>query len=153
MSTKTEAPRCPRCGGYIPSNRQPGAHPGAISRWDNATELCSRCGTDEAVIQTFGNGQEGLHPLTGAKPWTKPPMAPVVATPKGASTRQQRWGRIVQWLAEHPGAHRPRDIGEALGITTHQTAKDLAQMAEKHDTVDRIRDPEKPRSTYRYRAN
>lgn len=41
---------CPRCEGYIPNNIEPGAYPGAISRWDNKTEICSPCGTEEAIL-------------------------------------------------------------------------------------------------------
>lgn len=47
----TPFPICPRCDGYIPSNENPGAHIGARSRLDNATEICSRCGTEEAIEQ------------------------------------------------------------------------------------------------------
>lgn len=42
---------CPRCGGSIPNNLQPGKYPGALSRVDNRTEICSSCGTDEAMWQ------------------------------------------------------------------------------------------------------
>ena len=42
-------PRCPRCGGYIPNNHTPGAYPGALSRRDNKTEICSDCGVFEAI--------------------------------------------------------------------------------------------------------
>lgn len=42
---------CPRCQGWIPNNEQPGAYPGAISRLDNTTEICSSCGSDEAVLE------------------------------------------------------------------------------------------------------
>lgn len=41
--------RCPKCSGYIPSNENPGAYPGAISRVDNKTEICSACGVAEAL--------------------------------------------------------------------------------------------------------
>lgn len=40
---------CPRCGGPIPNAETPGAYPGALSRVDNETEVCSRCGSVEAV--------------------------------------------------------------------------------------------------------
>ena len=40
---------CPKCGGPIPNADQPGAYPGALSRVDNKTEICSRCGMVEAV--------------------------------------------------------------------------------------------------------
>lgn len=42
---------CPRCGGMVPNNLQPGAYPGAGSRvtTDRSIEICSRCGVDEAV--------------------------------------------------------------------------------------------------------
>jgi hypothetical protein len=42
-------PVCPTCGGYIPNNYTPGAYPGALSRKDNQTEICSACGTAEAL--------------------------------------------------------------------------------------------------------
>lgn len=48
-TNKEKAPQCPRCGGFIPNDFQPGAYPGAISRLDNKTEICSSCGTDEAI--------------------------------------------------------------------------------------------------------
>lgn len=47
-------PICPRCGGFIPNSLHPGAYPGAISRVDNKTEICSPCGTDEALEDYFG---------------------------------------------------------------------------------------------------
>lgn len=46
-------PICPRCGHFIPNDLHPGAYPGAISRLDNKTEICSSCGTDEA-LRDFG---------------------------------------------------------------------------------------------------
>jgi hypothetical protein len=42
-------PVCPRCDGYIPNNETPGAYAGALSRVDNKTEVCSQCGTTEAL--------------------------------------------------------------------------------------------------------
>lgn len=45
-----DRPICPRCNGYIPNDAQPGAYPGAISRTDNLTEICSSCGTEEAMM-------------------------------------------------------------------------------------------------------
>lgn len=42
-------PVCPRCLGFIPSNAFAGEYPGAISRIDNKTEICSDCGTEEAI--------------------------------------------------------------------------------------------------------
>lgn len=41
---------CPRCSGFIPNNETPGAYPGALSRLDNKTEICSDCGGEEAVL-------------------------------------------------------------------------------------------------------
>ncbi len=52
-----ELKRCPKCAGYIPSNKNPGEYPGAISRRDNTTEICSACGTMEA-LEDFLNSQE-----------------------------------------------------------------------------------------------
>jgi hypothetical protein len=48
-----ELKRCPKCQGYIPNNKTPGAYAGAISRRDNTTEICSSCGTDEAFEDFF----------------------------------------------------------------------------------------------------
>jgi ribosomal protein S27AE len=50
---------CPRCSGYIPNNETPGAYMGAISRRDNKTEICSACGTQEA-LEDFFNSQSHL---------------------------------------------------------------------------------------------
>lgn len=47
------APTCPRCGGFIPRNSKPGAYIGALSRADNATEICSPCGEEEALVALF----------------------------------------------------------------------------------------------------
>lgn len=46
---------CPRCGHLIPNDQRPGAYIGAMSRRDNKTEICSACGTEEAMIE-FGGG-------------------------------------------------------------------------------------------------
>lgn len=46
---KVKKPICPNCGGYIPNNETPGAYMGALSRRDNETEICSDCGTREAM--------------------------------------------------------------------------------------------------------
>jgi RNA polymerase subunit RPABC4/transcription elongation factor Spt4 len=41
---------CPNCeSSYIPNNVYPGEYPGALSRVDNKTEICSDCGTMEAL--------------------------------------------------------------------------------------------------------
>lgn len=77
------APICPRCGHHIPNDEEPGAYPGAISRWDNLTEVCSKCGQDEALI-VFNVGLSGLrasyervsailHPTTGLVTWVLVP--------------------------------------------------------------------------------
>lgn len=42
-------PICPICYNYIPNNQTPGAYPGALARYDNETEICSDCGTAEAL--------------------------------------------------------------------------------------------------------
>ena len=44
---------CPSCGGFIPNNEMPGAYPGALSRRDNETEICSQCGEIEAIVDYF----------------------------------------------------------------------------------------------------
>jgi predicted RNA-binding Zn-ribbon protein involved in translation (DUF1610 family) len=46
---------CPKCKGFIPNNETPGAYPGAISRLDGKTEICSKCGTLEALADWHTN--------------------------------------------------------------------------------------------------
>lgn len=48
-----DTPVCPRCLGFIPNNEKPGAYCGAISRVDNKTEICSKCGENEAMEDLF----------------------------------------------------------------------------------------------------
>ena len=43
-----EKPKCPRCQGDMPD------YPGALSRWDNFTEICSDCGVKEALEHPTG---------------------------------------------------------------------------------------------------
>lgn len=45
---------CPRCGHYIPNDENPGQYPGALSRTDNKTEVCSPCGEAEALEEYLG---------------------------------------------------------------------------------------------------
>ena len=68
---------CFRCGGAVPNEDNPGAYPGALSRYDDATYICSECGGLEALFQWFNKGQDlpNLH-------------TPLFAAPvKGAETR------------------------------------------------------------------
>ena len=72
--------RCPRCGGGIPNSAHPGAYPGALSRWDNQTEVCSGCGSDEAMAQyaaalRAGDKRVAVHPVHGTRKWVTPPEA------------------------------------------------------------------------------
>lgn len=46
---------CPRCLGLIPNAEFAGMYPGALSRTDNKTEICSECGQMEA-IEDYTNG-------------------------------------------------------------------------------------------------
>lgn len=55
-------PVCPRCEGFIPNNLMPGRYPGAISRVDNKTEICSDCGREEALDR---DALEALWPVSG----------------------------------------------------------------------------------------
>ena len=64
---------CPRCLGPVPSAEHVGEYPGALSRTDNETEVCSECGRSEAMEQVFGSG------LTPQSAWpikteTSPPQ-------------------------------------------------------------------------------
>lgn len=73
-------PECPRCGGGIPNSQHPGLYPGALSRWDNITEVCSDCGTQEAMAQFFAakaklDPMQAVHPIHGELPWRHPEVA------------------------------------------------------------------------------
>ena len=55
--------QCPRCGHQMPhDDMPPGAYPGALSRHDNRTYICSECGADEAMRQFMGRSK-GEGPL------------------------------------------------------------------------------------------
>jgi hypothetical protein len=45
--------KCPTCLGFIPNNDRIGEYSGAISRKDNKTEICSACGTNEALLDWY----------------------------------------------------------------------------------------------------
>lgn len=47
-STERQTAECPRCKGGIPNEAMRGQYPGALSRYDNTTEICSSCGSEEA---------------------------------------------------------------------------------------------------------
>ena len=49
MIGMSEYPICPKCHGFIPNNERPGEYPGALSREDNKTEICSECGNKGGV--------------------------------------------------------------------------------------------------------
>jgi RNA polymerase subunit RPABC4/transcription elongation factor Spt4 len=53
-----EIKNCPNCGGFIPNNETPGAYFGALSRKDNKTEICSSCGTAEALLDWIFSTEE-----------------------------------------------------------------------------------------------
>ena len=49
--------KCPKCDGFIPNDLHVGQYPGAISRRDNKTEICSPCGNREAFDDFFGSNK------------------------------------------------------------------------------------------------
>lgn len=52
MKVELPSHTCPRCLGGVPTPSERGKYPGAISRTDNVTEICSECGVQEA-LETF----------------------------------------------------------------------------------------------------
>ena len=68
-------PVCPRCGHYIPNDERPGAYMGARSRADNKTEVCSACGTHEAMQQFMSDD----HSCTPISEWPVPEYREVKA--------------------------------------------------------------------------
>lgn len=62
--------QCPRCGGLIPNLEFVGQYPGAISRTDNKTEICSKCGQEEALEQGFPRAMKlGYENITPQSEW------------------------------------------------------------------------------------
>ena len=51
MALPTLRDPCPICDGAIPNEEQVGEYPGAMSRFDNKREICSACGTAEALME------------------------------------------------------------------------------------------------------
>ena len=56
MSITLDQHTCPRCLGGIPNDLQRGQYVGALSRTDNATYVCSDCGTAEGLEDFFNRG-------------------------------------------------------------------------------------------------
>lgn len=52
---------CPRCKGDIPVRDNPGTPMGALSRYDNMTEICAACGVAEAMWKWFESRDEDGH--------------------------------------------------------------------------------------------
>jgi hypothetical protein len=50
---------CPRCHHGIPNDEFRGEYPGALSRRDNKTYICSECGTKEALEDMTGVTYDG----------------------------------------------------------------------------------------------
>lgn len=72
------AVQCPRCSQGIPSTEDIGKYPGAMSRWNSAIEICSKCGVEEALAEfsALMAGEDpasAIHPITGNLPWDTPP--------------------------------------------------------------------------------
>lgn len=55
--------------------------------------------------------------------------------------------RVLGWLAENPGYHRPVKISEALGLPTHTVAKTCLRLA-TNGRAARIRRAGQPQSVY-----
>lgn len=51
---------CPRCGFPVPNAEHAGEYPGALSRYDNETYVCSDCGRWEAMTQFTGDPLPGF---------------------------------------------------------------------------------------------
>lgn len=79
----TDDKTCPRCGGTADRARKGAGfpRPGALSRWDNHTEVCSKCGSDEALIAWAAGSpqaaQRALNPVLGAQTWARIPDSEV----------------------------------------------------------------------------
>lgn len=90
---------CPRCFDDVPVPGQKGIHHGARSRTDNLTEVCDRCGGEEAYLQAAGK----LTPQTG---W---PIvrAPQILMPRSATTWETARASRGEPMMPYPG---PSDL-------------------------------------------
>ena len=62
-------PVCPICYNYIPNNQRPGAYPGALARYDNETEICSECGSAEAMAGMMASPEDIQAWETSERTW------------------------------------------------------------------------------------
>jgi hypothetical protein len=60
----------------VPNNDQPGAYPGALSRVDNETEICSACGEDEALGMFFEGYLAPIEEWPVERKFSLPPVPP-----------------------------------------------------------------------------
>ncbi len=60
---------CPRCAHLIPNDLQAGQFPGAISL-ATGKEICSPCGSHEAMLQSAGHKLPGRGTWPIATPWS-----------------------------------------------------------------------------------
>ena len=89
MTTNSKQPPypvCPICTGFIPDDITPGAYPGALSRVDNETRICSDCGRAEAmrsVGRLFSRRQTGKseHALLTDRDCSEHPNCPLCLGP------------------------------------------------------------------------
>ena len=129
-----ESHTCPRCLGGVPNEEMRGQYPGAQSRTDNLTEVCSNCGTMEAIEQMGGVlRHQGEWPLAGGPTrslqdilndpedlgyvgpdeWEQFPHATNITETMDVINRSsddpdwQRWLRTGRNRPEHGGPHTP----------------------------------------------
>lgn len=79
---ETTIKMCPICSEPIPNREHAGKYCGAISRKDNVTEICSQCGTNEAM-DDFMNIRMTRTFLTYAEEMAKKQMTIVKLNKKG----------------------------------------------------------------------
>ena len=120
---------CPRCLGGVPNEEMRGQYPGALSRTDNLTEVCSNCGTMEAIEQMGGVlYRQADWPLAGGPTRSLQDILSDPEDPDRAPAPSQRTGGRRSEFIEDPegSANLPRHPDGSVDIESLRGGESMA---------------------------
>ena len=120
---------CPRCLGGVPNEEMRGQYPGALSRTDNLTEVCSNCGTMEAMEQMGGVlYRQADWPLAGGPTRSLQDILSDPEDPDRAPAPSQRTGGRRSEFIEDPegSANLPRHPDGSVDIESLRGGESMA---------------------------
>jgi len=145
---------CPRCLGGVPNEEMRGQYPGALSRTDNLTEVCSNCGTMEAMEQMGGVlYRQADWPLAGGPTRSLQDILSDPEDPDRAPAPSQRTGGRRSEFIEDPegSANLPRHPDGSVDIESLRGGESMAShpsdweqfphatnITETMDTINRV---------------